>query len=267
VPDTDCTRCHDAYRKAAIDLEVALDVRRRIRRQIAGRRKPSSGPRRIIGVRPGAQHYAGPMGPPPPRPAPPPFRVYMGDILGLQAFRALPSDPSGGTDPAFDFDMDALMEESARRGIAKARRKLEETRKDLVECERRKRTEAFRRSAARARKHLEAAGQYGLAAGNVALLGVDDQLPVGWRSEDRLAEAHEEVLAFCRGIWEAYRRASDSPVAQKALIAAVGEAHLYTVDDDDPVPDMVREVYRIVETLQGAPGTPSATPRPPGGSR
>lgn len=263
MTEVECSRCHEAYRKAVIALEVAVDRRRRIRRQIAGRRKPSSGPRRIIGVRPGAQHYEGPMGPPAPRPAPPPFRVYMGDILGLQAFRALPSDPSGGTDPAFDFDMDALMEESARRRIVQARKRLEETRKDLYECERRKRTEVFRRSAARARKHLERAGQYGLAARNVQLLGLDDQLPEHWRSENRLAQAHEEVVAFCREIWEAYRKASDTPVARKALIAAVAEAHLFAVDEDDPVPDMVREVYRIVEASQKGPKTPGATPRRP----
>lgn len=259
MPDVDCTRCHEAYRRAVIDLKVALDRRRRIRRQIAGRRKPSAGPRRIIGVRAGAQRYAGPMGPPAPRPAPPPFRVYMGDVLGLQAFRALPSDPSGGTDPAFDFDMDALMEESARGRIVRARRKLEETRKDLYECERRKRTEVFRRSAARARRrHLDPAEHSLLHGRDLQLLGMDDDL-----AEDSYALARDEVVAFCGEIWEAYRRASDSPVAQKALIAAVGEAQLFGADDDGAVPDMLREVYRIVEDAQGAPGTASATPRPP----
>jgi hypothetical protein len=263
VPDTDCTRCHDAYRKAAIDLEVALDVRRRIRRQIAGRRKPSSGPRRIIGVRPGAQHYAGPMGPPPPRPAPPPFRVYMGDILGLQAFRALPSDPSGGTDPAFDFDMDALMEESARRRIAQARREMEEARRALNDCERRRRTEVFVRSAARARRrHLDPAAHFLSHGRDLQLLGADDDL-----ASDSFAGAREEVVAFCGDIWEAYRRASDSPVAQKALIAAVAEAQLFGADEDGSVPDMLREVYRVVEASQQAPGTSASTPRPPGGSR
>lgn len=264
MPDTDCTRCHEAYRKAAVALEVAADRRRRIRRQIAGRRKPSSGPRRIIGVRPGAQHYAGPMGPPAPRPKPPPFRVYMGDILGWQEFQAMPTDPSAGADPAFDFDMDALMEESARRRIGRARRDLEEARRALQDCERRKRTEVFRRSAARARKHLERAGQYTAYGANLQLLGLDNDLSV-----DRMEEARAEVVAFCGEIWEAYRRAPDSTFAKKALIAAVAEAQLFGADEEGAVPDMMREVYRVLEDARSgpAPGTPGATPRRSGRRR
>jgi hypothetical protein len=263
MTDVDCTDCHEAYRKAVIFLEVAVDRRRRIRRQIAGRRKPSSGPRRIIGVRPGAQLYEGPMGPPAPRPAPPPYRVYMGDILGLQAFRALPSDPSGGSDPAFEFDMDALMEESARRRIVQARRDVEVTRKDLYECERRKRTEVFRRSAFWARKrHLDPAKHSLLHGRDLQLLGVDDDL-----AADSYTLARNEVVAFCGEIWAAYRKASDSPVAQKALIAAVAEAQLFGADDDGAVPDMLKEVYRVVEASQGSPETSSATPRRPGRKR
>lgn len=258
MTDADCTSCHESYRKAVIALEVAVDRRRRIRRQIAGRRKPSSGPRRVIGVRAGAQHYEGPMGPPAPRPAPPPFRVYMGDILGLQAFRALPSDPSGGTDPAFDFDMDALMEESARRAIVRARRWVEETRKTLYECERRKRTEVFRRSAARARQHLKRAGDYVAYEANLQLLGLDNP------DADPMEDARAEVVAFCGEIWHAYQSARESPVAHKALIAAVAEAQLVGADEDGAVPDMLKEVYRLVEQGNKPPETSGATPRPPG---
>jgi len=255
--DPEYMRLYRAYAKAMGVLEVALDKRRRIRRQVAGRRTATAPLRRPVGVRPGAVlREVSPAATPPPRPRP--MRVDMGPILGIQEFLARSAPHYEAPEPGLDFDTDALLDDVSLYQFRNAKADYEAARKAFFDYVRRMRSRAFVMAGLGARRHLAAAKRHLTYEAMDELRGADDT--------DPLEGARAEVAAFCAEVWDAYQAARESPTAHKGLMAAVVEAQLVDATGVGVVPEMQREVNRLLDEASRGPATPGAKPRRPKGS-
>lgn len=259
MADPEYMRLYRSYAKALGALEIALEKRRRIRRQMGGRRTAPPPPRRPVGVRPGAVLREAPAAAPAtPPPKPRPLRVDLGPILGMQEFVAKSGPPSGAPEPGLDIDTEALLDKVSLEQFRRAKADYESARRAFFDYVRRMRSRAFVTAGLEARRHLAAAKRHLEYAATEQLLGID--------GSDPLEAARGEVAAFCAEIWDAYQAARESPVAQKGLVAAVAEAQLVDAVEVGVVPEMQREVDRLLDEAARGPATPGATPRRPKGS-
>lgn len=246
--DAEYMRLYREYVKAMRALEIGLERRRRIRRQIGERRKAQPRARRPVGIRPGAVLREAPAAPAPPPPKPPPLRVDMGPILGVQEFGTTATDRSTVIDPALDIDTDALLDRVTLQEFRRTKAHYQEARKAFFDYVRRLRSRAVVMAGLEARRHLATAKRH------LSYAALDQWHGHDAAADDLLEAAGAEVLDYCAKIWEAYQKARESPVARKVLMAALAEAQALNVDDEGVAPAMQAEVNRLVDEANRGKG-------------
>jgi hypothetical protein len=233
------------YAKAIRAFENATKDRRRVRAQIAARRKAPPAPRRPVGSPPGYRIPAAPQRPAA-RPAPKKERrIYLGKILGWAKIVYTSPPLNEAPDASAFFDSDALYDETSLRLYWNAKKHYLECKKAFFDYARQT-TNDVRRE--RIREHLEQAKAEADHLANLQYLGAEDT------DETGLEAIQAEVEAACKEAWAIYQRTPDpkSDAVKLELVDVQVDAQL-TGADETPIGQTIQNELNRLANSGGLP--------------
>lgn len=245
--EADYLRFYHRFVKAMQALDAALARRRRLRGSATARRDALRRPSQCVAVRPGAAvREAGaariPLGEPSRQ------RSGKGHVMEWPQFTPASRPPSGAQEPAFDFDIDGLLDDAAMREFLRVKSEYEAARKAYFRYAR------VIQAVARARRTRDRSRDDAQYQSNLQWLKQGRRIGTWVDPPDPFEVEQQPVLAFCERIWKIYQRERDLQHAQRALLAAVGEAQLFGLEDAGVVPEMLAEADRLNAEYQARKG-------------
>lgn len=228
-------RLYQDYSKAIRAFEIATQNRGRVRDQLAVDRSPviqalRQRERRPVGSPPDTRIPAESPTPPAPRPAPPPRRIYLGNVLGwaeiVYTSPQVPEpEPDGGIDVDKLYDQTSLhLYWNAKTHYLKSKRAFfDHVRRQNVDLHRERATDALSHGA-----HLQ-------------FLGLDES-----DDPEFIREAKREVEAMCQNAWALYQSGDEkkSPEMKVLLLKSIADAQFVDLESAT-VQTMTNEMKRL----------------------